>query len=154
MTVAAWVVVSWSPVYATTAQVMGAIGSMRPTDKYHGCPMAGEPETSGQALWVGYIEEQPFGISWDWAETQPEVIVLADPMTIVTNLILTNHDGIPLGPSDTILHLNCVVHALEWQSHVLASNRLPYPQEASAARERFAPQVPFGRASSFALGRP
>jgi hypothetical protein len=46
------------------------------------------------------------------------VVAMADPMAIVTNLRLVGDEGQPLDATESVLHINGIVHALPWQQAV------------------------------------
>ena len=70
----------------------------------------------GQVVWGGSAEGQPVGLAWEWCEVRRDVILLADPMTVITNLCLTDEEGEPLSDREMILLLNNTIHGLAWQA--------------------------------------
>ena len=70
---------------------------------------------SGQEVWATDIDGAPIQIAWEWTEIQPDVIALFDPMNILCNVALIDGQGHALARSRRMLHLNNVVHQLDWR---------------------------------------
>lgn len=83
--------------------------------------VAGErgPGLHGQAVWGKVEGEAPVGIAWDWTEIAPDVVVLADPMVVVSNLELLDEGGQPMSRASCLLALNAAIHGLNWQTAIL-----------------------------------
>jgi hypothetical protein len=88
----------------------------------------------GQVVWGGSAQGQPVGLAWDWCEIRSDVILMADPMTVITNLCLTDEEGEPLSEREMILLLNNTIHELEWQGAL----RTARERRAAAAVSRVA----------------
>lgn len=73
----------------------------------------------GQEVW-STIDERPIQIAWEWTEIQPDVVALFDPMNILSNVALIDGDGHALARSRRMLHLNQVVHQLDWRTPLSA----------------------------------
>ncbi len=70
---------------------------------------------SGQQVWAT-VEAEPIQIAWEWTEIQPDVLALFDPMNIHCNVALVDGQGQALARSRRMLHLNNVVHQLDWRA--------------------------------------
>jgi hypothetical protein len=58
------------------------------------------------------------GIAWDWAEVRGSAVALADPMQVLSNMVIVDHVGAVMERSKALLHLNSVIHHVQWQSHL------------------------------------
>ncbi|KQY81168.1 MULTISPECIES: hypothetical protein [Roseateles] len=76
----------------------------------------------GQEVWATSDGGEPIQIAWEWTEIQPDVVALFDPMNILCNVALIDGDGHTLARSRRMLHLNNIVHQLNWRA-ALASQR-------------------------------
>jgi hypothetical protein len=74
--------------------------------------------TSGQTIWGGHSEDGEAGVAWDWVQISSDVVAMADPMSVVTNLRLVGHEGEVLTALESARFLNEIVHALPWQTEV------------------------------------
>ena len=72
----------------------------------------------GQTLWARTRDESTAGVAWDWVQLHQGVVAMADPMGLVTNLMLLDAHGEPIPTLQATLHLNEIVHALPWQTEV------------------------------------
>ena len=70
---------------------------------------------SGQEVWATEHGDAAIQIAWEWTEIQPDVLALFDPMNILCNVALIDADGHALARSRRMLHLNNVVHQLNWR---------------------------------------
>lgn len=68
----------------------------------------------GQEVWATDAA-MPIRIAWEWTEIQPDVLALFDPMNILCNVALIDGTGHALGRSRRMLHLNNVIHQLDWR---------------------------------------
>ena len=74
--------------------------------------------TAGQTIWGGPAEDGEAGVAWDWVQISGDVVAMADPMSVVTNLRLVGQEGEVLTALESARFLNELVHALPWQSEV------------------------------------
>jgi hypothetical protein len=74
--------------------------------------------TAGQTIWGGQSEDGEAGVAWDWVQIAGDVVAMADPMSVVTNLRLVGDEGEVLTALECARFLNAIVHALPWQSEV------------------------------------
>lgn len=70
---------------------------------------------SGQEVWAALSDSEPIQIAWEWAEIQPDVVALFDPMNIICNVALVDSHGMALARSKRMLYLNNIVHQLDWR---------------------------------------
>lgn len=69
----------------------------------------------GQAVWgAGTEHDEHVALAWDWREVRPGVVAMADPMTVVSNVVLLE-DGHPIESLKQILYLNNAIFSLPWQ---------------------------------------
>lgn len=74
--------------------------------------------TAGQTIWGGQSDVGDAGVAWDWVQISGDVVAMADPMSVVTNLRLVGQEGEVLTALESARFLNEIVHALPWQSEV------------------------------------
>jgi hypothetical protein len=70
---------------------------------------------SGQEVWAALADGEAIQIAWEWTEIQPDVVALFDPMNILCNVALIDGHGHQLARSRRMLHLNNLVHQLDWR---------------------------------------
>jgi hypothetical protein len=80
-----------------------------------------QPTARGQVLWATDTEGEPVGLAWDWAEVRERLLVLADPMAVLSNVALVDEAGEALDPREQLVHLNDMIHALPWQERLIES---------------------------------
>jgi hypothetical protein len=74
--------------------------------------------TAGQTIWGGSSESGEAGVAWDWVQISGDVVAMADPMSVVTNLRLIGREGEVLTALEAARFLNEIVYALPWRSGV------------------------------------
>ncbi len=74
--------------------------------------------TSGQTIWGGQSDDGEAGVAWDWVQICDDVVAMADPMSVVTNLRLIGEEGEVLTALESARFLNEIVHTLPWQTEV------------------------------------
>jgi hypothetical protein len=74
--------------------------------------------TAGQTIWGGSSASGEAGVAWDWIQISGDIVAMADPMSVVTNLRLIGNEGEVLTALESARYLNEIVHALPWQSEV------------------------------------
>ena len=74
--------------------------------------------TAGQTIWGGRSIDGEAGVAWDWVQISSDVVAMADPMSVVTNLRLIGEEGEVLTALESARFLNEIVHTLPWQSEV------------------------------------
>ena len=73
---------------------------------------------AGQTIWGGSHDDGDAGVAWDWVQISANVVAMADPMSVVSNLRLLGQEGEVLTALESARYLNEIVHALPWQSEV------------------------------------
>ena len=91
-------------------------------------PAANSSRTAGQTLWGRPGGDKPAGVAWDWIQIDDDVVAMADPMSVVTNLRLIGDEGEVLTALESARFLNNIVHALPWQDEV---QRALHPPKAA-----------------------
>lgn len=127
MTIPAWSVITWPKVLASVKELEEAAVRLQ----HLGTSVHADPSDSerlcGQVLWGGDLNGTSIGIAWDWTMLSSDVVAMADPLKLLTNLVLID-DGELLDDMSSILRLNGVIHELRWQ------DRMPAPQRRMAQR--------------------
>jgi hypothetical protein len=73
---------------------------------------------SGQTVWHTEALDGEAGVAWDWVMLSDDVIAMADPMCVVTNLRLLGNGGEVLTSWEAARHLSQIVYGLPWQGEV------------------------------------
>jgi hypothetical protein len=81
-------------------------------------PGTQEAHSAGQTLWAGAGDGGEAGVAWDWVQITSDVVAMADPMSVVSNLRLIGNEGEVLTALQSARFLNEIVHALPWQHEV------------------------------------
>jgi hypothetical protein len=82
-------------------------------------PSAGDSApVSGQTLWRTDAASGEAGVAWDWVMLSRDVVAMADPMCVVTNLRLLGERGEVLTSWEAARHLSRIVYGLPWQGEV------------------------------------
>jgi hypothetical protein len=82
-------------------------------------PVAGEDSpVCGQTVWRTDAPQGEAGVAWDWVMLSDEVVAMADPMCVVTNLRLLGDKGEVLTSWEAARHLSRIVYGLPWQHEV------------------------------------
>lgn len=121
MQMAAWQVMACETVVKTVNEFELATHALRPVGSTVRVADARVGLRAGQVVWAT-MHGEPIKIAWEWAEIQPDVVALFDPMNILCNVDLVDPDGHALIRSRRMMHLNHVVHQLDWRS-ALATRR-------------------------------
>lgn len=73
---------------------------------------------SGQTVWRGAADDAEVGVAWDWVMVSRDVVAMADPMSVVSNLRLLGPQGEVLTAWESARHLSQIVYGLPWQGEV------------------------------------
>jgi hypothetical protein len=73
---------------------------------------------SGQTVWRGASADGEVGVAWDWVMVSHDVVAMADPMCVVSNLRLLGEKGEVLTAWESARHLSQIVYGLPWQGEV------------------------------------
>jgi hypothetical protein len=111
-----WSIRAWSPVLW---QAEGAARLQFDHLDTQIFPAAGEDaRVCGQTLWRTEAADAEAGVAWDWVMLSDEVVAMADPMSVVTNLRLVGERGEVLTSWEAARHLSRIVYGLPWQGEV------------------------------------
>lgn len=122
MQMAAWQLMACETVVKTVNEFKLATHELRPVGSTVRVAGSRAGLRAGQVVWAT-MDGEPIQIAWEWAEIQPDVVALFDPMNILCNVDLVDPDGHALIRSRRMMHLNNVVHQLDWRS-ALAKRRV------------------------------
>ncbi|MEO7851646.1 MAG: hypothetical protein ABIR94_05210 [Rubrivivax sp.] len=78
----------------------------------------GTARIAGQTIWGGTSGHGDAGVAWDWVQIATDVVAMADPMSVISNLRLLGGAGEVLTALEAARYLNEIVHALPWQNEV------------------------------------
>lgn len=78
----------------------------------------------GQTMFGCDCQGEQIGVAWDWIALKESVLVITDPMTILSNLQFVDAEGSPQPERCRILHLNDLVANMPWQPAVKAAAML------------------------------
>jgi len=80
--------------------------------------MSGDGPLAGQTLWGAHSADGEAGLAWDWMQIARGVVVIADPMSVITNVRLIGDQGEVLTATEAARFLNELVRTLPWQQEV------------------------------------
>lgn len=112
----------WKPVTVTVGDWVAAAASFCRVSvvRRRGVPAA---EASGHAIWGTFIGPTPMALCWEWSLSHPGVVVLSNPMGVMSNVALVDPQGERFSHAQTLLELNRALYALDWQEQVLTDLR-------------------------------
>jgi hypothetical protein len=82
---------------------------------------------TGQTVWRTESADGAAGVAWDWVMLSSEVVAMADPMSVVTNLRLLGDSGEVLTSWEAARHLSRIVYGLPWQGEVQRAVQQRHP---------------------------
>lgn len=111
-----WTLRAWPP-------VLWQLGTQTPLHLKHIStqitdPGSGLVRTYGQTVWACRSDMGEAGLAWDWIELGQGVVAMADPLAVVTNLVLLHEEGGELTRLEAARHINVILHSLPWQDAV------------------------------------
>jgi hypothetical protein len=115
MQIAAWQLVACETVVKTVNEFERMTPELRQVGSSMHVYDARRGLRSGQEVWAALADGEAIQIAWEWTEIQPDVVALFDPMNILCNVALIDGCGHELARSRRMLHLNNVVHQLDWR---------------------------------------
>ncbi len=117
MGIQSWQVITWPTVTATADELLQAVKQFR----HFGTSLQLESDASvlcsGSTVWGCEFSGKRLGLAWEWVEVRPKVIAMQDPMTLLSNVDVTDGSTV-LENSGRLLKLHEVIFALPWQHHV------------------------------------
>ena len=120
MKVQGWAIASLPVVYCSTELSDKVPSSMRPVEAKVHLREDAPGLSSGQTTWVCEHNGALMALGWEWVEFRRGVVILADPMAILSNMQFLTYNGVVCPESQKVIALNGIVHALPWQAHVSA----------------------------------
>jgi hypothetical protein len=119
MNIPAWQIVTWPPVAITVSELK----RLRGFNPLGWSSRIGEDgRLLGNVLWVSDEAPRRVGLAWEWCESAPNVFVMSDPMTVLSNVKLTDDDG-EASEFKRVLYLNNAIYKFPWQKHVRSLTR-------------------------------
>ncbi len=118
MSVPAWQVTTWNPVCLTPRQWSRSSLRLKPLSASINIDSAGGGIRHGQVLWAGDCDGELVGMAWDWRELRKDVIAMADPMMVLSNLRLLDEAGVEVSDSHRMICLNSAIYRLHWQEQL------------------------------------
>jgi hypothetical protein len=112
-----WLIASWPAVHCAVSQRSLMIRRLRCVSARLGDGPPGQLR-SGQVLWACSTPVGEAGLAWDWVELRRNVVAIADPMHVLSNLRFVDAHGVELPASESLLELNNIVASLRWQDQV------------------------------------
>jgi hypothetical protein len=112
-----WLIASWPTVHCAVTQRSLMIRRLRCISARLN-PAAPGQLRSGQVLWACRTPIGDAGLAWDWFEIRRNVVAIADPMHVLSNLRFVDSHGVELPQSEGLLELNNVVAGLDWQGQI------------------------------------
>jgi hypothetical protein len=123
MTVHAWQVVTWNTLKIPVVDWEALVGKLQHTSASYYFDEREPAAAKGQVLWSTDTGDTPVGLAWDWAEVRDRLLVLADPMAVVSNIALVDEDGTAIDPREQLVRLNDMIHSLPWQERLIESRK-------------------------------
>jgi hypothetical protein len=123
MLVNGWQVASMKRVYWTTREFMNNLSIVRHlgTDTHS---VEGQVQLQrGTTVWGAEVGDEWFAMAWEWCQVRGRTVALADPMYVISNVLLVDDDGLLMDQGRRVVHLNSAVYCLNWQSVVMAAGR-------------------------------
>ena len=72
---------------------------------------------SGSPLWAAKAAAGRVGLAWEWCELQSTVVVMSDPMSIMSNVVLRDGGG-KTNEVERIRHVTNAGYHLTWQKRL------------------------------------
>jgi hypothetical protein len=111
---------SWAPVPAHLVEWKRLTKHFRLLQASFDLKRGAQPlERHGSVLWAATVCDSAVGLCWAWREVRANVIVLEDPMSIFSNIVLLDDADEQMAGYRRLLHLNWTVYSLQWQRHVM-----------------------------------
>jgi len=111
-----WSVRAWTPLL-WQAEGASDLQFNHLNTQVFGTPNTAQP-CSGQTVWRGESPDGEVGVAWDWVMVSQDVVAMADPMCVISNLRLLGAQGEVLTAWESARHLSQIVYGLPWQGEV------------------------------------
>lgn len=105
----------WNEVVATVDALERAVPAMRMQRTNDWGQFGSLASARGETIWVGDIDGQQVGVAWEWVEVGRAGVAIADPMQVLSNVVLVDRSGLMLDEDSTLIKLNEVIHELPWR---------------------------------------
>ena len=113
---------SWAPVAAALRHWQESSAGLRHVGTSVCARVPKGTRHSGQVLWATEVRHSKVGIAWGWVYQQDGIVVMLNPLSVVTNLALVDDDsGDPLSFGQLMCCLNAIIYALPWQDCIRAT---------------------------------
>ena len=122
----AWYVIQWPVVRMTPVDWAKTVTSLRRYCVFVDEGTAGSA-TRGQILLGTRVGNARVGVAWEWCTIRNTIVVMADPMSILSNLALVDDTGEPVLESTRLRILNDAIYATDWQRALLKERHHPMP---------------------------
>jgi hypothetical protein len=123
MTIPAWKIVTWPTVPTPLDDWQQAVRRLRHLGMSVHVDDSKKSLRYGQLLWGFETRDSMLGIAWDWREVMPDVVAIADPLSIVSNACFVDEEGVAVDDAVRMLCLNTAVYQLPWQTTVCRASR-------------------------------
>lgn len=117
MAIPAWSIATWDEVDTSVETWEESLGQFRHVETSVDPVPDKDGFHHGQTLWacgMGEPQAVPLGIAWDWREIRHGIVIIADPMGVVSNVRLRRGDN-PIDEGERLLCLNNAIFSLPWQ---------------------------------------
>lgn len=112
-----WLIASWPTVHYAVSQrelMIRRLHCVSATLHHAGSGQG----RSGQVMWACQTPLGDAALAWDWFDLRPQVVALADPMHVLSNVCFVDEHGVELTTKANLLELNNLVASLRWQDQV------------------------------------
>jgi hypothetical protein len=135
-----WSILAWEPIVASVGSIQINLVHMH---------SQAVTSNAGQTSWYATLPHGVAAIAWDWARLRENVLVVADPLRILTNAVFVNNGGVEIDSSQLPGVLNTLVHGLPWQRYAARALRASATcrTDDGVSRMCFAEQRPQGVAA-------
>lgn len=73
---------------------------------------------SGTTVWASILDGERTYVAFDWVRVSPTLLCLANPLQVLTNLRLTDANGVTLPEINQAVTMAGVVNSIPWQRFV------------------------------------
>jgi hypothetical protein len=109
---------SWAPVPAKLCEWRESIAGLEHIHTAFLPPRDRSLRRRGTTLWATEFDDSRVGLVWEWAELQGQIVVMVNPMAVITNLTLLDELGRPLNLCARACSLNSAIYGLPWQERI------------------------------------